>query len=464
MIKWVIHKLASVLPPAIDADSAQMRFSTTQKRLFLRETRFLFFSDGGPVEIALRPGPMLAGLCGGVSFIGLVLLAPSMPSLSSLPPVSSLASLSSLPSPVSLSPLSPASQEDPQTDLNTAPNEALNKVRNKESQIEASSGFALSFDGGLLATLLGRQTPAREADPGLPAVRLPQPPSETVTTLAARRPPNYTTIEEPNDELIIGPPPEQAFRASEPGEIEPAGLQAGIVAPVPRPAPEPMDPEFVSFDGIGIPPLATARVRLHRRFANVLGEVERIEAMLAGLGISPDGAPETWDNTLMPAEEHVPALYLHRDNWREIVHLIPLNAPLRYYYVTSPYGMRTNKKTGVRRFHHGVDLAGTWRAKLRPSASGVVTFAGRDGGFGKVVRVEHAHGIETVYAHLSSVLVSTGSFVTPQDVLGTMGNTGHSDGMHLHYEIRINGQSKDPEDFFAYGHKLTVTGALAGKM
>jgi len=90
----------------------------------------------------------------------------------------------------------------------------------------------------------------------------------------------------------------------------------------------------------------------------------------------------------------------------------------------------------------------------------VVTFSGRDGGFGNVVRVEHAHGIETVYAHLSSVAVSTGSFVTPQDVLGTMGNTGHSDGMHLHYEIRIDGQSVDPEDFFAFGHRLSLTGKL----
>ena len=158
------------------------------------------------------------------------------------------------------------------------------------------------------------------------------------------------------------------------------------------------------------------------------------------------------------------ALYLYRDSWREILNLIPLKAPLRYYYVTSPYGMRTNKKSGIRRFHHGVDLAGTWKARLRPPTSGVVTFAGRDGGFGKVVRVEHAHGVETVYAHLSSILVSKGSFVTPQDVLGTMGNTGYSDGMHLHYEIRINGKSKDPEDFFAFGHKLTVTGKLGGDL
>ena len=247
--------------------------------------------------------------------------------------------------------------------------------------------------------------------------------------------------------------------------LESAERKVEVVAtPVARPAAEPMDPEFVSFDGLRNPPIQTTQMKLHRRFAKVLTEVERIKIMLDKLGITPDSEPEQWNPALAAAEEHVPALYLYRDSWRELLHTLPLQAPLRYYYVTSPYGMRTNKKTGVTRFHHGVDLAGTWKAKLRPPASGVVTFSGRDGGFGKVVRVQHAHGIETVYAHLSSVLVSKGSFVTTQDILGTMGNTGHSDGMHLHYEIRIDGKSRDPEDFFTYGHKLTITGALSGEM
>jgi murein DD-endopeptidase MepM/ murein hydrolase activator NlpD len=273
-------------------------------------------------------------------------------------------------------------------------------------------------------------------------------------------PQQYLDIEEPNDELVSTLSPLQKDNNLEPAERK----VEEVATPVARPAAEPMNPEFVSFDGLHNPPLQTPQIKLHRRFAKVLTEVKRIKIMLDKLGITPDREPEQWNPALEAAEEHVPALYLYRDSWRELLHMLPLQAPLRYYYVTSPYGMRTNKKTGVTRFHHGVDLAGTWKAKLRPPASGVVTFSGRDGGFGKVVRVQHAHGIETVYAHLSSVLVSKGSFVTTQDILGTMGNTGHSDGMHLHYEIRINGKSKDPEDFFTYGHKLTITGALSGEM
>ena len=329
------------------------------------------------------------------------------------------------------------------------------------------------MEDSVITTLLSPHLPSSDGQIHLPELdnvseqKLPlEEDNEQKTSLLALQqaftiePQQYSDIEEPNDELVSTL---SALRKD--SNLESAEQQVEVVAtPVARPAAEPMDPEFVSFDGLRNPPIQTPQMKLHRRFAKVLTEVERIKIMLDKLGITPDSEPDQWNPSLVAAEEHVPALYLYRDSWRELLHMLPLQAPLRYYYVTSPYGMRTNKKTGVTRFHHGVDLAGTWKAKLRPPASGVVTFSGRDGGFGKVVRVQHAHGIETVYAHLSSVLVSKGSFVTTQDILGTMGNTGHSDGMHLHYEIRIDGKSKDPEDFFTYGHKLTITGALSGEM
>ena len=84
MFSWVIHRLASVLPPAIDSRSEQMRFSTTQKRLFLRETRFLFLSANGPVEFCLRPAHIFSGFSGGVGLAALIFLAPALPSLPSL--------------------------------------------------------------------------------------------------------------------------------------------------------------------------------------------------------------------------------------------------------------------------------------------------------------------------------------------------------------------------------------------
>lgn len=448
MLSWVIHKLASVLPPAIDADSEQMRFSTTQKRLIFRETRFLFLSANGPVEFCLRPTHIFSGISGSFGLAILILLAPAFPSL---PTLTSLPSLNSVKELVTLMPM---------TSEYTGPEDTETK-------------WPSLLKDSVTTTLLAPHLPSSQDRIHLPVLEglteqeLPlEPDIEQKTSLMALRqaiiidPPQYSNIEEPNDELttapvatlkdVILPPAKQAVKA--------------FAVPVARPSAKPMDPEFVSFDGLANPPTQTPQIKLHRSFANVLSEVERIEAMLDRLGITPDSKPKQWNRALSASKKHVPALYLYRDSWRELLHMLPLQAPLRYYYVTSPYGMRTNKKTGVTRFHHGVDLAGTWKAKLRPSASGVVTFAGRDGGFGKVVRVQHANRIETVYAHLSSILVSKGNFVTTQDILGTMGNTGHSDGMHLHYEIRIDGRSKDPEDFFAYGHKLTITGALLGEM
>ncbi len=439
MFSWVIHKLASVLPPAVDSNSEHMRFSTTQNRLFLRETRFLFLSANGPKEFCLRPAHIISGFTGGIGLTILILLAPALPNLPSFSSLSSLSFVKQLATRIPIT--------SKQTDLK-----------------DTKAAWPPFLEDSVITTLLSPHLPALD---NVSEQKLPlKENNEQKTSLLALQqtiiiePQQYLSIEEPNDELVS-----TLSTLQKNSDLESAERKVEVVAtPVARPAAEPMDPEFVSFDGLRNPPLQTPQMKLHRRFAKVLKEVERIKVMLDKLGITPDSEPEQWNPALAAAEEHVPALYLYRDSWRELLHMLPLQAPLRYYYVTSPYGMRTNKKTGVTRFHHGVDLAGTWKAKLRPPASGVVTFSGRDGGFGKVVRVQHAHGIETVYAHLSSVLVSKGSFVTTQDILGTMGNTGHSDGMHLHYEIRIDGRSKDPEDFFTYGHKLTITGALSGEM
>ena len=88
----------------------------------------------------------------------------------------------------------------------------------------------------------------------------------------------------------------------------PARAQITVPAPVARPAPEPMDPEFVTFDGLNTPPLQSEQVKLHRRFANVLAEVDRIEAMLNRLGITPDGQPDP--GTARGVQSNICLLYI----------------------------------------------------------------------------------------------------------------------------------------------------------
>ena len=146
--------------------------------------------------------------------------------------------------------------------------------------------------------------------------------------------------------------------------------------------------------------------------------------------------------------------------YKNALEFIPLKPPMEHYYVTSKYGNRKHPVTKKWRFHHGIDLAGTWQENIRVSADGVVTFAGYHGSFGKVIRIRHNYGIRTTYGHLSKILVKKGQIVSEGQIVGKMGKTGRVDGAHLHYEISVNGKSKDPAIYFSIGRKLLSRNSL----
>ena len=146
--------------------------------------------------------------------------------------------------------------------------------------------------------------------------------------------------------------------------------------------------------------------------------------------------------------------------YKNALEFIPLKPPMEHYYVTSKYGKRKHPVTKKWRFHHGIDLAGTWQENIKVSADGVVTFAGYHGSFGKVIRIRHNYGIKTTYGHLAKILVKKGQIVSEGQVIGKMGRTGRVDGAHLHYEISVNGKSKDPAIYFSIGRKLLSRNSL----
>jgi len=128
--------------------------------------------------------------------------------------------------------------------------------------------------------------------------------------------------------------------------------------------------------------------------------------------------------------------------------------------ITSPFGYRVHPVHGGYRMHNGVDIAGGGSPPIIAAQSGVVNNvighcqngdSSCGGGFGNFVMLTHADGTETVYAHLApgSVRVSHGDNVSQGQVLGIMGTTGTSTGIHLHFEVRINGQPVDPMDFIS---------------
>ena len=105
---------------------------------------------------------------------------------------------------------------------------------------------------------------------------------------------------------------------------------------------------------------------------------------------------------------------------------------------TSGYGRRWG------RLHAGIDLAAGTGSPIRAVAAGVVKSAGRESGYGKCVRILHADGTETVYAHMSRIMATDGESVSAGEIIGREGNTGRSTGPHLHFEVRINGTPVNP--------------------
>ena len=133
---------------------------------------------------------------------------------------------------------------------------------------------------------------------------------------------------------------------------------------------------------------------------------------------------------------------------------LPLKPPMQYYYVSSPYGFRIHPKSKLRQMHHGIDMAGTWQEEVRAPADGYVSFSGRNGSFGKSVKIVHKHGVTTLYGHLHRLKVKKGDFVTEGDIIGKMGSTGRAVGAHLHYEIKVNKKSVNPYNFISIGREL----------
>jgi len=119
----------------------------------------------------------------------------------------------------------------------------------------------------------------------------------------------------------------------------------------------------------------------------------------------------------------------------------PVKSSFRF---TSPFGVRRDPKTGGRRMHNGVDFAAPNGTPLYSTADGVVTHAGWQSGYGRLVKIQHEFGIETRYAHMSKVRVRVGQRVSRGQRIGDMGASGRVTGVHLHYEVRVGGKPVNP--------------------
>lgn len=117
--------------------------------------------------------------------------------------------------------------------------------------------------------------------------------------------------------------------------------------------------------------------------------------------------------------------------------------------ITSRFGYRVAPTTGASTYHGGLDIGASMGASIVSAGAGDVIYAGMNGGYGNCVMVDHGNGIVTVYAHMSSIGVSYGQYVTAGQYVGAVGSTGVSTGPHCHFEIRINGGQTDPAAYFS---------------
>ena len=211
-------------------------------------------------------------------------------------------------------------------------------------------------------------------------------------------------------------------------------------------------------------PVVSEAARIKKMLLAYKQEIDYIRSTVVSLGISQDNLPAAPLSKIFtdeqPNDKDFRNLMIKLAEHRAALRKIPFKPPMLYFYVSSGYGMRKHPKTGKQAFHHGIDLAGTWQENVRTSAPGRIIYAGSEGAFGKVVRVQHEFGVVTTYAHLARITVKLGDYVSEGHVVGKMGNTGRSAGAHLHYEIRVNGKSIDPDKFMKVGRQLSVAGEL----
>lgn len=163
---------------------------------------------------------------------------------------------------------------------------------------------------------------------------------------------------------------------------------------------------------------------------------------------------------LMEIKEELPELvkkfeesFQRLTEYENELRTIPTIIPTDEGQITSKFGNRKDPFNFKKTFHSGIDIAAPMNTPIFAAADGKITFADRNGGYGLTIIIDHHNTYETLYAHLNEIDVKVGDQVKKGDIIGKMGSTGRSTGVHLHYEIKRNGQHIDPYMFMTF-HEL----------
>lgn len=196
---------------------------------------------------------------------------------------------------------------------------------------------------------------------------------------------------------------------------------------------------------------------------------DQILAEMNRIGIEPElafdsaalGGPfepafdETGASAHIVAANAVIAAFARFELARDAVRQAPIHRPLLGSPSTSSgFGNRNDPFNGRTAFHSGLDFRAPAGTEVLAAGTGRVVFAGRSGGYGNMIDIEHGDGLVTRYGHLSQIGVRVGQLVAVGDIIGAVGSTGRSTGAHLHFEVRRDDEAVDPGVFLSAGSRL----------
>ncbi len=136
----------------------------------------------------------------------------------------------------------------------------------------------------------------------------------------------------------------------------------------------------------------------------------------------------------------------------DIIRSIPSIRPVKRGYLNSSFGYRKDPMNGKVRFHYGQDITVNTGETVLAPADGIIKEARYNGGYGKVIKIDHGYGYTTLFAHLSKIMVKRGQKIKRGEKIGFSGNTGRSTAPHLHYEVHRDGTPQNPLDYFFSGY------------
>ncbi len=183
--------------------------------------------------------------------------------------------------------------------------------------------------------------------------------------------------------------------------------------------------------------LAQKRLQLEE-VSNSLSEIETL------IGLKPSAQ--------MSLQQRVDLTKLSSENIAAMLQFIPNGSPVEYKGITSKYGWRIHPTLNKRELHPGTDMKAKTGTPVYATADGVVEYAGyhKRSGYGKLVILDNNYGFKTYFGHLSRIEVKAGQFVKKGDLIALTGNSGLSNGPHLHYEVRFIQRPLNPYWFIKW--------------